>query len=88
MANNKPKKTIMEVGEGVPRSLKFGIIVAIAILWAQFLRGLLVGLLGDVLASHSVVLVDFSVALIATVIGYLILVVYRKMMNGMKKVKV
>jgi hypothetical protein len=88
MANKKPKKPIVEVGDGVPRSLKFAIMVAIAILWAQFLRTWLLDYFSDVVESHSVVVVDFSVAVIATIIGYIILIAYRKIMNGMKKVKV
>ena len=85
---NKHKKAIVEVGEGVPRSLKFGIIVAIAILWAQFLRTWLLDYFSGVVESQSVVLVDFSVAVIATIIGYLIFITYRKIMTRMRKVKV
>ena len=84
----KPKKTIVDIGDRVPRSLKFGIIVAVAILWAQFFRSWLTEHFMDVFEVQSVVRVDFSVAAFATVIGSVTLVAYRKIVNKMKKVKV
>ena len=88
MANKKPKKSIVEIGGQVPRSLKFGIIVAVALLWAQFLRSGLTEFFVGVFEVDSAVRVDFSVAVFGTVIGYILLVAYRKTMNGIKKVKV
>jgi len=84
----KPKKPIVDVGGQVPRSLKFGIIVAVAILWAQFFRSWLTEHFMNVFDVESMVRVDFSVAVFATVIGSIILVAYRKILNRMKKVKV
>ena len=85
---NKRKKPIVEVGGQVPRSLKFGIIVAVALLWAQFFRSWLTEHFMDVFEVDSLVRVDFSVAAFATVIGSVTLVAYRKILNRMKKVKV
>ena len=80
------KKPVIELGEIVPRSLKFGIIVAIAIFWAQFLRQILLEFLGAYLVSPS--LIDFVLAVLATVLGLLILETYRKITSKLKKVKI
>jgi len=80
------KKAVVEVGEVVPRSLKFGIIVAIAIFWAQFLRQLLMEMVGAYLVFPS--LIDFIFAVLATILGLLILETYRKITSRLRKVKV
>ncbi len=80
------KKPVIEFGELVPRSLKFGIIVAIALFWAQFLRQILLETIGHYFASPS--LVDFILAVSATILGLLILETYRKITSRLKRVKV
>ena len=82
------KKPVIEVGETVPRSLKFGIIVAVALLWAQFFRGILVDLLEVYFGNHSEATVDFIVALIASMIGWLILLTYPRIRSKLRRVKV
>ena len=82
------KKAVVEVGEVVPRSLKFGIIVAIALFWAQFLREILVEFVDYYFEISSAWLVDFILALTATILGLLILETYRKITSRLRKVKV
>ena len=82
------KKPIVEVGERVPKTFKFGIIVAVALLWAQFFKGLLVELLEVNFNSHSEIAVDLIVAVIATLVGWLILMTYTKIKSRLRKVKV
>jgi len=82
------KKPVIEVGEVVPRSLKFGIIVAIVIFWAQFLRGILIDFLGYYFDITSAWLVDLILAIMATILGLLILETYRKITSKLRKVKV
>jgi len=86
--NKKIKKPVVEVGEVVPRSLKFGIIVAIALFWAQFLREILVEFVDYYFEISSAWLVDFILALTATILGLLILETYRKITSRLRKVKV
>lgn len=80
------KKPVVEVGEVVPRSLKFAIIVAIALFWAQFFRQMLLEIMGSYFVSPS--LVDFILAVSATILGLLILETYRKITSRLKRVKV
>ncbi|MBD3398235.1 hypothetical protein GF412_03510 [Candidatus Micrarchaeota archaeon] len=82
------KKPIVEVGEKVPRSLKFGIIVAVAIFWADFLRSLLAERLSELFIPYSEAMVDLSIAIIVTTIGLVILATYPKIRNMMKKLKI
>lgn len=81
------KKAIIEVGETVPRSLKFGIIVAIVLFWVQFIRTFLAEYFLP-LFEDGMLLADFLMALSATVLGIVFLVAYRKILYKLKKVKV
>lgn len=81
------KKPVVEVGETVPRSLKFAIIVAVAIFWAAFFRTILI----DIFSAYyieSPIAVDFTLAVIATIVGYIILLTYRKILSKLRKVRV
>lgn len=81
-------KPIIEVGETVPGNLKFGIIVAVALFWAEFFRALLEDLFKGVLAPYPIATADFFTAILASVLGYAILLFYRKITWRLKKVKV
>lgn len=79
------KKPVTEIGKYTPGSLKFGIIVTVAIFWAQFFRSFV----------HDVVmpgtpewLLNFIMAVIISAAGYLILSGYRKIYYRLKKMKV
>ena len=80
----KAKKEILDVGGGVPSSLKFGIIVTVALFWVQFLRSIFTDVL-SLLNFSSNILVDFIMALIVTFLGYLVLFSYRKIRNRLIK---
>lgn len=82
------KKPVIEVGETVPRSLKFGIIVAVALLWTQFFREGLVDFLENYFGGHSDTTVDFIVAMIASIVGWLILITYPKIRSRLRRVKI
>jgi hypothetical protein len=81
------KHPITEIGREVPGNLKFGIIVAVAILWAQFLGALLNGLF-SIMHISTPILTDLIIALVASAIGYLVLLSYRKIKARLSKVKV
>lgn len=82
------KKPVLEIGEWAPSNLKFGIIVAIAILWVQFLRSAFNSLFSSIDAGMALWLSDLIVALIVTVLGYLLLQRYRKIKSKLRQVKV
>ncbi len=82
------KKPVVEVGERVPRSLKFGIIVAVALFWAQFLRTVMTETLYYYFNAQAVAVVDFIIAFIATIVGWLIFAAYPKIRSKLRRVKV
>jgi ABC-type sulfate transport system permease subunit len=84
---HRRKHPITGIGRQVPSNLKFGIIVAIAILWAQFLGALLNGLFSLVNISTPI-LSDLIIALVASAVGYLVLLSYRKIKIRLGRIKV
>lgn len=81
------KKPVVEVGKWAPSNLKFGIIVAVAILWAYFFRSVLYDISVWVNPGTPLWAADLSVAVIASVVGYLILRSYRRLLWRLKKIK-
>ena len=81
------KKKITEVGKLTPQNLKFGIVVAIAIFWAEFIRTLLKSL---VMRSMNIgaIYVDFFMAVLITALGYLFIKSYRKFINKLGRIHV
>ena len=79
------KKTITDVGRQVPSNFKFGVIVAIAIFWADFLRSVLNEAFST--TGSAPVLSNFVIAVIASVIGYLVMLSYRRIQHRLKKLK-
>ena len=80
------KRPITEVDSTVPANFKFGIIVAIAIFWAQFIRSLLESLFSFMGISGQIV-ADLFTAVLATLLGYIVLLSYRKIRTWLEKVK-
>ena len=80
------KHPITEIGSMVPGNLKFGVIVAVAILWAQLLRSVL-DYIFSLFTFSAPILADLIIAIIATVLGFLILLDYRNIWYKLKKVK-
>ena len=85
--NSKTKKPITEIGQVVPSNFKFGIIVAIALFWAEFVRSILNSIFSWVSIGMPIVS-DLILAIIATALGYFVLVSYRKIRSRLQKVKV
>jgi hypothetical protein len=81
------KRPITEIGRTVPANFKFGMIVAIAVFWAQFLRSLL-DTMFSFLGISAPILADLFTAIIATILVYLVLLTYRKIQFRLKKIKV
>jgi hypothetical protein len=81
------KQSITAIGRMVPGNFKFGVIVAVAILWAQFLRSILDGIF-SLFTFSAPILADFLVAIIATALAYLVMLDYRKIWAKLRKVKI
>ena len=77
----------IEIGHLVPANFKFGIIVAIAIFWAEFLRSLLDGLF-SLLNINSPILSNLILALAVSALGYAVLIGYRKIKSRLSKIKI
>lgn len=83
----EPTKPVSEIGKRVPKNLRFGIIVAIALLWAQFIASGLTFYLSGFFPENQV-LVDFIIAILATAVAYLIFISYKRIDNFLDKVRV
>jgi hypothetical protein len=81
------KHSIIDIGRLVPGNLKFGVIVAVAILWAQFLRSVLEYIF-SLFTFSAPILADFLVAVIVSFLGVLLLLDYRKIWYRLRKIKV
>jgi hypothetical protein len=85
--SHRKKRSIATIDRMLPGNLKFGVIVAVAIIWAQLLRSILEYIF-SLFTFSAPILADFLVAVIATALGFLILLDYRKIWYRIKKVKV
>ncbi len=83
----KRKKTLSDVGSQMPSNLKFGLIVMVAVFWAEFIRSLLTALF-DFIGAVGPVVVDLIIAATVSVLAYLLLLSYRKLQYRLKKIKV
>lgn len=88
MMSEEKKKSIIDVGKTVPKNLKFGVVVTVAVFWAEFLRTALQNSFKWIFGTGSPVVSDFIVAVAATAIAYLFLLSYRKILPILKKLKV
>ncbi len=85
--DSKRKKAITEIGQVVPSNFKFGLIVAVALFWADFVRSILNGIFSLVNLNMPIV-TDFILAVAATILGYLVLISYRRIRSRLQKVKI
>ena len=83
------KKThASEIGKGVPKNLKFGVIVAVALFWAEFLKTFFNTFWTQVFIIQNPLFSDFFMAIIVTVAGYFVLVSWRKIKRMLWKLEV
>ena len=98
MKKNKEKrlyrKKLVDVGETVPGTFKFGLIVAVAVIWLEFVKTL-VSIIFEHLHPTTLSQIwtwpairDFVIAAVVTMIAYTVLLFYRKIRNRVAKVKV
>ncbi len=80
-------KPITEIGQTVPGNFKFGLIVAVALFWADFLRSLLNGLF-SLFKINAPIVTNLIMAIVVTVLAILVLLGYRKIKSRLEKVKV
>ena len=80
-------KPITEIGQTVPSNFKFGLIVAVALFWTDFLRSILNGIFS--LTNLDIPIVtDLILAVVVTALGYLVLVSYRRIKSRLEKIKI
>lgn len=85
--SSRKKKSVADIGSQVPSNFKFGIIVAVAIFWAEFLQSMLSSILSNMTIAGPI-LANLFTAIIASFLGYFILVSYRKLRMRIMKVRV
>jgi len=85
--HSSKKKSITEIGQTVPSNFKFGLIVAVALFWADFVRSILNSIFSWVNISMPIV-TDFILAVAATILGYFVLISYRRIRSRLNKVKI
>ncbi len=85
-ASPKRKKAITEIGQVVPSNFKFGLIVAVALFWADFIRSILNGIF-SLAHINNTIITDFILAIAATALAYLVLISYRRIKSRLEKVK-
>jgi pilus assembly protein TadC len=86
-SNNKRKRSITEIGQVVPSNFKFGLIVAVALFWADFVRSMLNSIFSLININIPIV-TDFILAIAATILGYMVLLSYRRIKSRLQKIKV
>jgi len=82
------KKTAADIGHHVPSNLKFGVLVAIALFWADFLRVLFSDLVLYFAGERSPLLTNFLIAVVATLIGISALEGYRRIRKWFEQIEV
>lgn len=58
-----------------------------ALFWADFVRSILNGV-SSLASINTPIMTDFILAIVATVLGYLVLISYRKIKSRLQKLKV
>ncbi len=85
--SHRRKMPATDIGHQMPGNLKFAIIVAVAIFWAKVLQSILSDILLKITLAGPI-LANFITAVVATLLGYFVLVSYRKIQARIKKIKV
>jgi hypothetical protein len=81
------KKPITEIASSTPQSLTFGVIVAIVMFWAEFIRSVMQTFF-DAYFDDSTMVTNLLMAIIISIAGYALLITYRKVYYALKKLKV
>lgn len=79
------KKPVTDLGKTVPSNLKFAVIISVTLFWVSFFRSFVHDVM---LVSIGDWAVDLVVAVVASMAGYVLLVMYRKIICRLRKVRV
>ena len=82
----KELKEIADIGKETPSSLRFGIVVTVALFWVQLIRSIFTDLF-SAFNFTSNILVDLLMALLVTLLGYIVLLSYRKIVAWIKNIR-
>lgn len=77
---------VSEIGKGVPKNLRFGLIVAVAIFWAEALRTLLKNYV--FVGLEAELAVDLSMAVIVAFAAYIVFIAWRRIDRFLDKTKI
>ena len=80
------KKSLVEVGSTTPSNLKFGLVVAIVLVWADFLHTGLSELFSII--NIPDIVGSFIIAVAFSIIAYFIISNYRHIRARLRKIKV
>ena len=85
-----PAKPLVKIGARMPSNLKFALMVTAAIFWAEFLRTLLTFVFDAYITSLATgpAIRDFVLAVLVTIIVYIVFLSYTKIKRRLQKVKV
>ena len=81
-------RNVSAIGKDVPKNLKFGIIVMVAIFWVEVLKTFSNMFLMNIIFAENPLLSDISIALIVTLAGYIVLIGWGKIKYFLNKVKI
>ncbi len=82
----KDIKDVLDISKDIPGNLRFGVIVAVSLLWVQVLRSLFFDILSTLNVTSNI-LVDFLTAVIVTFLAYIALLSYRKIVARIKHLR-
>jgi hypothetical protein len=88
--SKKRRKTtgpISEIGKGVPKNLKFAMLITLVIFWAEAIRTFLDLVFNMTFQTDNPLFLDVVMALIVSIIIYLVFIGWRKIGIFLEKIK-
>ncbi|MGI2336734.1 MAG: DUF5654 family protein [Dehalogenimonas sp.] len=84
---NTGSKSVADVGGSVPNNFKFGIIVAVALVWADFIHSVLDALFSSINLPGGPIISGLIIAILVTLLAIGLLLSYRKFVGLLKRIK-
>ncbi|AKG54187.1 hypothetical protein DGWBC_1555 [Dehalogenimonas sp. WBC-2] len=80
-------KSVADVGESVPSNFKFGIIVAVALVWAEFIHSVLDTVFSSINLPGGPIISGLIIAILVTLLALGLLLGYRKFVGLLKRIR-
>lgn len=81
-------RTAADIGMQVPSNLKFGVLVAIALFWADFLRVGFSELFLYYMGEEAPLMVNFLMAVLVTFLGIMVLEGYKRIKRWLAQLQI